>query len=144
MSPVSLAQVSAIPIDPSRLLDLVSRPEAGAVAVFVGVVRDHDQQAQGRVISLVYTAHPSAPERIGDIVAGVLESADPSGEAAVAAVHRIGHLFVGDNAFVVAVSAPHRRLAFDVCEQVVEKVKAELPVWKQQFEVDGSYRWSGL
>lgn len=144
MTPLRLAQVSADPIDPNQLLGLVSRPEAGAVALFIGVVRDHDQHASGRVVSLDYTAHPSAPGRIGDIVAGVLEGADPSGETAVAAVHRIGHLVVGDNAFVVAVSAPHRRLAFDVCEQIVEQVKAQLPVWKQQFEADGSYRWSGL
>ena len=95
-------------------------------------------------MSLDYTAHPSAPTRIAEIVADVLATADPEGESAVAAVHRIGHLNVGDNAFVVAVSAAHRRLAFAVCEQVVEQVKAELPIWKQQFEADGSYRWSGL
>ena len=144
MNRVRHAQVSAEPIDPATLLAAVSRPDAGAVALFVGVVRDHDAQAAGRVVSLNYTAHPSAPERIAEIVAQVLAAADPDGEAAVAAVHRVGHLVVGDNAFVVAVSAPHRRLAFAVCEQVVEHVKAQLPIWKQQFEADGSYRWSGL
>ena len=144
MSQVLLAQVSAEPIDPNELLALVTRPEAGAIALFVGVVRDHDPQSSGRVVSLDYTAHPSAPERIGAIVAEVLASADPDDRSAVAAVHRIGHLSVGDNAFVVAVSAAHRKLAFAVCEQVVEQVKAKLPIWKQQFEADGSYRWSGL
>lgn len=141
---VVLAEVRNAPVAASELLDLVTRPDAGAVAQFVGVVRDHDPQASSEVVSLDYTCHPSAHERIGEIVAGVLASADPAGECTVAAVHRVGHLVVGDVAFVVAVSSPHRRLAFAVCERVVEAVKADLPVWKQQFEADGSYRWSGL
>lgn len=141
---VVLAEVSGSPIDPGRLLALVSRPDAGAVSLFVGVVRDHDPQADGEVVALDYTCHPSAPERIGQIAAEVLTDADPDHLCAVATVHRIGHLVVGENAFVVAVSAPHRKLAFAVCQRVVDEVKARLPVWKQQFEADGSYHWSGL
>lgn len=144
MPRIWLAEVSDAPIDPARLLDLVTRPEAGAVALFVGVVRDHDPQAAGQVVALDYSCHPSATERIGEIVAEVLAEQDPEAECAVAAVHRVGHLVVGDNAFVVAVSSAHRARAFAVCEEVVERVKHQLPVWKQQFEADGSYRWSGL
>lgn len=141
---VVLAEVRDAPVTASELLELVARPDAGAVALFVGVVRDHDPQASGEVVALDYTCHPSAQQRMGEIVAAVLASADPGDSCAVAAAHRIGHLVVGDVAFVVATSSPHRRLAFAVCEQVVEAVKADLPVWKQQFEADGSYRWSGL
>ena len=141
---VVLAEVTDSAVTAAELLDLVRRSDAGAVALFVGVVRDHDPQASRAVVSLDYTCHPSAPERMREIVAGVLASADPGDGCTVAAAHRIGHLVVGDVAFVVAVSAPHRQLAFAVCEQVVEAVKAGLPVWKQQFEADGSYRWSGL
>ena len=144
MTGVKLAQVSDSPIDRTALLALVTRPDAGAVALFLGMVRDHDPQADGTVVALDYTAHPSAGEVIGRLAAAVLAEVDPGHEAAVAAVHRIGRLAVGDDAFVVAVSAPHRRLAFEVCEQLVERVKRELPVWKQQFSSDGSYRWSGL
>lgn len=141
---VLLAEVRDAQIEPGELLALVARPDAGAVSLFVGVVRNHDTQATGEVVALKYTCHPSAPARIGEIVAEVLAGDDPEGECAVAAVHRIGELAVGDNAFVVAVSAGHRRLAFSVCERVVEQVKAGLPVWKQQFEAGGTYRWSGL
>lgn len=141
---VLLAEVRDSPVDPAELLQVVRRPDAGAVALFVGVVRDHDPQAEGRVVALDYTCHPSAPERIEQIAAEAVAAADPDGECAVATVHRIGHLVVGDNAFVVAVSAPHRKLAFAVCERVVDEVKAKLPIWKQQFEADGSYGWSGL
>lgn len=142
--PIALAEVRDAPVTAEELSALVARPDAGAVVLFVGVVRDHDPQASGAVVSLDYTSHPSAPQRIGEIVEDVLAGADPDGGCLVAAVHRVGHLVVGDNAFVVAVSAAHRLLAFEVCEQVVEQVKAHLPIWKQQFEADGSYRWSGL
>jgi len=141
---IALAEVRDSAVTAAELLDLVRRPDAGAVALFVGIVRDHDPQASGAVVSLDYTCHPSAPQRIREIVADVLASTDPGDDCTVAAVHRIGHLVVGDVAFVVAVSAAHRQPAFAVCEQVVESVKAGLPVWKQQFEADGSYRWSGL
>ncbi len=142
--PVVLAEVRDAPVEAAELAGLVGRPDAGALVEFVGVVRNHDPQAAGEVVALDYTCHPSAPERIGQIVAEVLADADPQGECTVAAVHRIGRLVVGDNAFLVAVSSAHRRLAFAVCAEVVEQVKARLPVWKQQFEADGSYRWSGL
>lgn len=143
-STVVLAEVSSDPIDSAKLLAAVDRPESGAIAHFVGRVRDHDDQANGTVVSLDYTAHPDAQKLIVQIVADAAAQVDPDGVCAVAAVHRIGHLSVGEDAFVVAVSAPHRREAFATCEAVVEQVKKHLPIWKQQFEADGSYRWSGL
>lgn len=142
--PIVLASVRDQPVDPAELLQLVSRPDAGAISLFVGVVRNHDPQADGEVVALHYTSHPSAPERIAEIAAAVLAELDPDGECAVATVHRVGELTVGDVAFVVAVSSAHRRLAFAVCEQLVEQVKAGLPIWKQQFVAGGSYHWSGL
>lgn len=141
---VALAAVSADPIEPDSLLALVERPDAGAVSLFVGRVRDHDPQAGGRVVALDYTAHPSAGDLIGTIVADALAESDPDAACTVAAVHRIGRLAVGDAAFVVAVASAHRREAFATCAHVVERVKQHLPIWKQQFEADGSYRWSGL
>lgn len=142
--PVLLAAVRDQTVDPAELLSLVSRPQAGAVSLFVGVVRNHDPQADSEVVALHYTCHPSAADRIGELAAGVLAELDPDGECAVATVHRIGELRVGEVAFVVAVSSAHRRIAFEVCERLVEEVKAGLPVWKQQFVVGGGYHWSGL
>ena len=141
---IRLADVAADSLDETALLRLVERPDAGAATLFVGRVRDHDPQATGEVVGLDYTAHPSATEKLVEIVTEALATADPEGGSVVAVAHRIGHLDVGDAAFVVAVSAAHRRLTFEVCELIVEQVKNELPVWKQQFEADGSYRWSGL
>jgi molybdopterin synthase catalytic subunit len=141
---IRLAEVAPDTLDETALLRLVERPDAGAATLFVGRVRDHDPQAAGEVVGLDYTAHPSATGKLVEIVTEALATADPEHGTVVAVAHRIGHLDVGDAAFVVAVSAAHRRLTFEVCELIVEQVKHELPIWKQQFEADGSYRWSGL
>ncbi len=144
MPDLRLAEVTDEPIDHEALLRAVARPEAGATSLFLGTVRDNDPHAQGEVVALDYTCHPSAHGLIADIAMTVLEQADPDGACTVALAHRVGHLVVGDTAFAVAVSSAHRALAMDVCGRVVEEVKRSLPVWKQQFEADGSYRWSGL
>lgn len=141
---IRFAEVTGDDLEETVLLRLVDRPDAGAATLFVGRVRDHDPQAAGEVVSLDYTAHPSAGDQLVEIVTTALAEADPGHGATVAVAHRIGHLDVGDTAFVVAVSAAHRRLTFELCELIVERVKAQLPIWKQQFESDGSYRWSGL
>lgn len=141
---VLIAEVSPKPIDPTALLGLVTRPQSGATALFVGQVRDHDPEAEGEVVGLDYTCHPSAGERISQIAADVLARLDPGSQTTVALAHRVGRLGVGEVVFVVAVSAPHRREAFEVCEGLVEQVKSQLPIWKQQFEADGSYRWPGV
>lgn len=138
------AWVSAEPIDLPALLGRVGAATHGAVTSFVGQVRDHDPEASGRVVALRYTCHPDAPALIEQIVARTVAEHDPAGEADVAATHRVGDLDVGDLALVVAVGSAHRDLAFTLCRAVVEAIKHELPVWKQQFEADGSHAWSGL
>lgn len=144
MPDVRLAEVTDQPIDHDRMISLVSRPRAGAVSLFLGTVRDNDTEAAGEVVALDYTCHPSAYDAIGEIAARVLAEVDPGDECTTALAHRIGHLVVGDAAFVVAVSSAHRALAMHACERLVEEVKRSLPIWKQQFEADGTYRWSGL
>ena len=139
-----IARIATREIDLPAVLASVDDPSAGAVASFVGQVRDHDPEANGEVVALRYTCHPDAPTLIEGIVDRVLADLDPHGQASVHAVHRIGDLDVGDLALVVAVATGHRELAFTLCRALVEAVKHELPVWKQQFEADGAHVWSGL
>jgi molybdopterin synthase catalytic subunit len=144
MPDIRLAEVTDEPIDHDHLIRLVSRPWAGAISLFLGTVRDNDSQASGEVTALNYTCHPSSYDAIGEIAARVLAVEDPDDRCAVALAHRIGLLVVGESAFVVAVSSAHHALAMNVCERLVEEVKRSLPMWKQQFESDGTYQWSGL
>ncbi|MRG61152.1 molybdenum cofactor biosynthesis protein MoaE [Agromyces sp. CFH 90414] len=135
----TLAAISAEPLDVAAHLDAVADPGAGAVATFVGVVRDHDPEASGTVVALEYLAHPDAG-RVLDELAGRF-AADG---VRVAVSHRTGLLAVGDLALVCAVSTAHRAEAFEICRALVEAVKAELPVWKKQNTADGDAHWVGL
>jgi molybdopterin synthase catalytic subunit len=63
---------------------------------------------------------------------------------ALAAVHRVGDLVVGDLAVVVAASCPHRAEAFAACRALIDELKATVPIWKNQVFADGSQEWVGL
>src|SRR5690606_38393225 len=100
----------------------------GAVATFIGRVRDHDPAVTGEVVALEYSAHPDAPA----VLARLADDARARGGVlGVALGHRTGRLAVGEPALVAVVATAHRELAFDVCRALVEAVKAELPVWKR-------------
>ena len=116
----------------------VADPGAGGIVLFAGAVRDidHDQGVTG----LSYTAHPSAEAELRR-VAG--EIADKFGVVAVAAVHRVGDLGLGDLAVVVGVSCPHRAEAFDACRALIDELKASVPIWKHQRFTDGTAEWVG-
>ena len=122
---VVLARVTTDPIDLATHLAAVEGPDAGAVASFCGTIRDHDPEAAGVVTGIDYTCHPDA-------------------DRLIAVSHRVGRLEVGEIALIACVASAHRGPAFAVCQAVVERIKGELPIWKQQFEADGRAVWSGL
>ncbi|WP_425953691.1 molybdenum cofactor biosynthesis protein MoaE [Xylanimonas sp. McL0601] len=140
---VVLADVVAAPLDLDAIIELVRDDRAGAVATFTGYVRDHDE---GRgVVALTYEAHPDAAAVLGEVAARVAQRvAGETGDAVrVAVVHRVGDLVVGDVAVVAAVAAGHRRAAFAAVADLVEELKAEVPIWKEQGFVDGTSEWVG-
>ncbi len=141
---VRLARVSAEPLNLLSCLELVSSSANGAITSFLGVVRDHDPEAERRVVTLEYSAHPLAEKFLNATLTRVIEQVDPQGIALVALAHAVGSLAVGDAALVCAVGSPHRRLSMDLCSAIVEAIKAELPVWKRQVEDDGTAVWSQL
>ncbi|GAA1410943.1 molybdenum cofactor biosynthesis protein MoaE [Oerskovia paurometabola] len=135
---VVLAGVGETALDVAAHERAVASVHAGAVVTFAGVVRDHDG---GRsVAALTYEAHPDADRIIREIAARV---AARSGEVRVAVTHRVGDLAIGDVALVAAVSSAHRAQAFAACGDLVEEVKASLPVWKRQAFTDGTHEWVG-
>lgn len=118
--------------------DAVAAPECGAVVTFRGVVRDDDG---GRAVtSLDYEAHPDATEVLQKVCHAVAEETG----LRVAAAHRYGHLEVGDVALVASASAGHRKEAFEACSLLVERIKAQVPIWKRQQFTDGESEWVGL
>ncbi|GEL94183.1 molybdenum cofactor biosynthesis protein MoaE [Cellulomonas composti] len=136
-----IATVTDQPLDLLFHVEQVGSAQAGAVATFVGLVRDHDPAVAGEVVGLEYSAHPDAAATIERIAAEV--AADPA-VLGLAVSHRIGRLAVGEAAIVAAVAAAHRAAAFESCRLLVEQVKAELPVWKRELLADGTHHWVGL
>ena len=112
---------------------------AGGTCVFVGAVRDVDHERS--VEALSYSAHPTVVDRLRDLA---VEVAGRHPVTAVAAVHRVGDLAVGDLAVVVAVSSPHRAEAFVACRDLIDTLKSTIPIWKHQDFGDGSQEWVGL
>ena len=136
---IAFSRVTDAMLDASAHLVAVAGADAGASALFVGTVRDHDPDAAGEVVQLEYSAHPDAERILGEIAA----SLDGEG-LRIALSHRVGALGIGDAAIICAVSSAHRADAFALCREIVERVKAELPVWKKQVEADGTTGWVGL
>lgn len=139
MNGVQRAEIQDSPLDVQTLLELVAGPTVGGIAVFVGSVRDHDDSRH--VVGLTYTEHPQAGDVLQEVVAGV--AADYP-EALLAVVHRVGDLYVGDLAVVVAAGCAHRDQAFEAARRLIDDVKTTVPIWKHQRFADGSDEWVGL
>jgi molybdopterin synthase catalytic subunit len=116
------------PLDASRIAALVAAPDCGAVATFVGLVRDHN--AGRRVLWLDYEAYGplarSTFERIG------AEAAARWPSAVLAIHHRTGRVEIGEASVVIAAASPHRADAFAACRYAIERVKQIAPVWKHE------------
>lgn len=135
---VALAEVRDAPVDVAECAAAVSDDAAGAVVTFGGVVRNHDG---GRAVTEIeYVGHPGAQALVEEVAADVVARFPVD---AVAVVHRLGTLAVGDVALAAAVSAAHRGEAFAATAELVEEIKRRLPVWKRQVFPDGSHEWSG-
>ena len=138
MGEVRLVDVRDTALSVDEVLAAVSDRSAGGVALFVGTVRDEDG---GRAVeTLEYEAHPNVVSVLRDLAAAI---ADQPAVIAVAAVHRVGLLQIGDLAVVVAVSCAHRHDAFSAGQQLIDDVKEKAPIWKRQLFRDGGTEWVG-
>jgi molybdopterin synthase catalytic subunit len=136
--PVRFAEIRTSELSVDEVIAAVSGPAVGGTVVFLGTVRDHDE---GRgVATLDYSAHTSAATELLRVVMEV--GADTPG-VALAAVHRVGELAVGDIAVIVAAGCGHRDEAFRVGRVLIDRIKAEVPLWKRQRFADGEHEWVG-
>jgi molybdopterin synthase catalytic subunit len=126
------------PLSVDAVIAHVSRPGAGAVATFVGVVRD---ESDGRAVTrLEYSAYAAMAQREMQKIADELEREIEG--VRVSVLHRIGSLGVGDAAVVCAASAPHRGEAFEACRALIDRIKERVPIWKREWGPDGA-AWVG-
>ncbi|MEZ5383719.1 MAG: molybdenum cofactor biosynthesis protein MoaE [Microthrixaceae bacterium] len=115
------------------------RPDCGAVVVFCGTTRDHSEGRSG-VSELVYEAYEAQAERRLVALEAEARAAWPQIRA-VAAVHRTGSVELGEEAVVVAVSSAHRAEAFAAASHLIDRLKASVPIWKEEVS-DTGRRWS--
>lgn len=123
-------------ISASLLAAEVASHNSGAVVTFSGNVRDHDHGKS--VKSLRYEIHPSSSQILSETVEVVALRHNLTG---VAVAHRYGEIPIGDAALIVAVAAAHRGEAFSACVELVDEIKAKIPIWKHQVFADGTDEW---
>ena len=121
-------EITAAPLAPEPFLQHVRRDESGAVALFLGVVRDNSHGR--RVLYLEYDAYPEMAERKLREVAEEALARWPITDVAIA--HRTGRLEIGETSLLVAVSSPHRHDAFAACHHIVDRIKEVVPIWKKE------------
>jgi len=131
-----VAYLVSEPVTIDVLIAAVLSPERGAVATFLGTVRNHHL---GRaVLELAYEAYaPMAEAECARIVA----EAESRWPVRIALQHRIGRLQVGDVAVAIAAGSGHRAESFDACRYVIEELKSRVPIWKRERYADGSEAW---
>jgi molybdopterin synthase catalytic subunit len=136
MDVIRLAELRDTPLSVDEVHDAVMDPAAGGIALFTGAVRDHDH---GRgVVRLSYSAHPTAAAELRRVAEKVAARYDV---LALAAVHRVGDLIVGELAVVVAASCVHRETAFEASRALIDELKATVPIWKHQVFSGGDSEW---
>ena len=126
--------IQSEPLDPEPLVQAVRRDDAGAIALFYGIVRNENL---GRSVQyLEYDAYPEMALKKMREVADEVRAKFPV--AAVGVLHRIGRLEIGETSLLVAVSSGHRKEAFEACHYAVDRIKQIVPVWKKEVLSDGS------
>ncbi|HZJ54562.1 MAG TPA: molybdenum cofactor biosynthesis protein MoaE [Myxococcaceae bacterium] len=132
-------RLSDAPLELEEVVRAVGGPERGGVVTFTGTVRSETRGR--RVRSLSYEAYAGMAERSMASIGREIESRWPGSRVAI--VHRKGTLAPGEAAVVIAVSAPHRAAAFEGCRHAIERLKADVPIWKKERFEDGE-EWVGL
>lgn len=131
-------EVVAHPLSPEKVAAKVTNPHIGAVALFVGVVREFTHGR--RTVRLEYEAYIKMAEELLAQIGVEAATRWPGAELAIS--HRVGVLEIGEASVVIAAAAPHRDDAFAAARFAIEEIKRAVPIWKKEVWDDGS-EWVG-
>ncbi len=132
-----MIQLTRSPIDPQRVLAAVHSPAAGAVVLFLGTVREWT--GENRTLALTYEAYPGmAADQLAQLAAEARQRWQLTG---CAIEHRLGRVELGETSVAIAVSAAHRRAAFEAGQWLIDRVKEVVPIWKQEQYAGGATEW---
>lgn len=121
-------------IDTQAITDAIKAGEDGAVTVFDGIVRNNTRGRQ--TLHLDYTAYEAMA--LEQMQALAIEAKERFGVRDVAMVHRLGRLEIGETSILIAVASAHRGVTFDACRWLIDTLKKQVPIWKQEVFVDGA------
>lgn len=125
------------PIDPTAILAQVASHDAGAVVLFLGTTREFTHGR--RTASLDYECYPEmAEKKLAELEAEARRRWPLTG---CSIVHRLGHLELGEASIAIAVSTPHRHDAFAAGQWLIDTIKQDVPIWKQENWADGTSEW---
>ena len=125
------------PIDPSTILAQVASNDAGAVVLFLGTTREFTKGRQ--TASLDYECYPQMAEaKLAELETQAREKWPL---VHVSIVHRLGRLELGEASIAIAVSSPHRQAAFEAGKWLIDTIKEDVPIWKQENWADGTSEW---
>jgi molybdopterin synthase catalytic subunit len=131
-----ICEITTEPLDAAPLVAAARTDEAGAVAVFHGVVRNHNLGR--RVLYLEYDAYPPMAEKKMRAIADEVRARWPV--TGIAMRHRIGRLEIGEASVIIAVASPHRADAIAACHYAIDRLKAIVPIWKKEV-FEGGEEW---
>ena len=134
---MTLVRLTRDVIDPQRVIAAVESDDCGAVFLFLGTVRDHNEGSSVRGIE--YSAYEQMAEQELNRIAG--EAAAQFRVERIAVEHRLGELGVGDVSVAVAVAHEHRSPALDAGRYMIEELKKRVPIWKKELYADGRREW---
>jgi molybdopterin synthase catalytic subunit len=127
------------PIDTAALVAEVAGGASGATLLFIGTVRDVNDDRP--VTGIEYSAYRSMAEReMADIVR---EAGEEFGTTDIVVEHRLGELTIGDASVAIAVAHARRSGAYDASRYIIEQLKKRVPIWKLEHYVDGTREWVG-
>ena len=131
-------KLTEAPLSLDAAVQEVSRDEAGAVATFLGTVRNRSRDRT--VLYLEYEAYEGMAE---DVMAQLAaELSDRHELSAIAIHHRVGRVEIGEPSVVIAVSSPHRAAALAACKEAIDTLKETVPLWKKEV-YEGGEEWIG-
>ncbi|MBZ0136686.1 MAG: molybdenum cofactor biosynthesis protein MoaE [Planctomycetes bacterium] len=131
------ARLTTDPIDSDALLREIARDQDGARLLFVGVVRNHHQGRE--VLRIDYEAYE--PMALKELQKITREIAARHGLERVLVVHRFGRHEIGDASIAVVIGSPHRAPGFTAVQEIMDRVKSDVPIWKKEFFADGTVEW---
>lgn len=125
------------PIDVAPLLAAASKPEAGAVVMFQGITREFTAGKQTTLLN--YDAYRSMAANCMAELEAAARKRWPLVECNM--VHRLGEVGIGEASVVIVVSSPHRQVAFEAAQWLIDTLKRDVPIWKQEHYRDGTLEW---